>query len=270
MSFLTFLSRGLQPKLLLVALMVTGVLATAAGRGTLAYFTTQAASNTNTFTAGNLHFRIADDSSHSATSTNATNAVTISTTMSLTNMKPGDVVFAPIHLTNLGSVNAKWGVAYSTVADPTYTNLATALTLALVGRGSGTGTATNSDCKSGNSGGFGDSALWAERILATPEAMTNAGRTIVDSTWTTAPTTDGAYATTEAGASHFLPMHPSVTAANAATGDALADDVVCIRVEFPNDPTNNNWNGDTPVTYETNITLTFVGEQRVLSTETDV
>ena len=44
-----------------VATLATGVLATAAGRGTLAYFTTQVTSGSNTFTAGNLHFTISDN-----------------------------------------------------------------------------------------------------------------------------------------------------------------------------------------------------------------
>src|SRR5438309_11972846 len=44
----------------LVATMATGVLATVAGHGTMAYFTTQTASTANVFTAGTLHLQATD------------------------------------------------------------------------------------------------------------------------------------------------------------------------------------------------------------------
>src|ERR1700716_2842833 len=88
-----------------VATLATGVLATAAGRGTLAYFTTQVTSGSNTFTAGNLHFTISD---------NNETATAVSTSITPSNMKPGDVVYAPVSLANTGSVDAKWGIKYTT------------------------------------------------------------------------------------------------------------------------------------------------------------
>jgi predicted ribosomally synthesized peptide with SipW-like signal peptide len=263
MSFATRLSASHLGRLLLVGALATGVLSAAAGRGTLAYFTTQVKSQSNTFTAGNLHFTIADHDE-------AATAPSVSTSLTLNNMKPGDVVYAPVQLANTGSVDAKWGIKYSTTTASS--NLATALQLGIVGKGSGTADFTT-DCVSGQ---WADAAVWKERVQATPVTMTNAGTTIVDYTWTTAPTTDGAYTTAEAAASHYLPMHPGVDPAGAATGDALATDVLCIQIKFPDAGApgslttgDNQWNGSSPTSYDTTVLFTFDGMQRVLTHEVD-
>jgi hypothetical protein len=256
MKFLTALSAARWGQLVVVGALATGVLSTSAGRGTLAYFTTK------TFTAGNLHFSISDGDE-------VATAPSVSTTMELRNLKPGDVVYAPVTLANTGSIDAKWGIKYTTTTGAA--NLATALKLGIVGKGSGSAAAT--DCASGD---WGDAAVWKERILATPEAMTNAGRTIVDHTWVAAPTTDGDYTGAEAAASHYLPLHPGVDDTGAATGDALASDMLCIQVQFPNGGMpadlvsgDNAWNGATPTDFDTTIVFTFDGMQRELSREVD-
>jgi predicted ribosomally synthesized peptide with SipW-like signal peptide len=265
MSFGTRLSAANWGRLVLIGALATGVLSATAGRGTMAYFTTQVTSTANKFTAGNLHFTI-DDS-------NQTGQTSVATSLTLSNMKPGDVVYAPVRVTNTGSIDAKWGIKYTTTTTGGTGNLATALKLGIIGKGSGTADETAADCSAAQ---WGDATKWPERVLETPEGMTNAGRTIVNYTWTTQPTTDGAYTNAEAGASHFLPLHPSVDDAGAATGDGLAIDVLCITVQFPDagapgslSTGDNAWNGSAPTSYDTIVVFTFDGMQRVLTTETD-
>jgi predicted ribosomally synthesized peptide with SipW-like signal peptide len=93
---------------MLFSVLAMGMLSLSAGRGTLAYFTTQVQSNDNTFTAGNLRFNILD----SVTTTGQYPSV--GSSLSLLNMKPGDVVYAPIQLNNVGNIAAKFGIKYTT------------------------------------------------------------------------------------------------------------------------------------------------------------
>jgi hypothetical protein len=65
-------------------------------------------SNNNTFSAGNLRFNILD----SVSTTGQYPAV--GSSLSLLNMKPGDVVYAPIQLNNTGNIAARFGIKYST------------------------------------------------------------------------------------------------------------------------------------------------------------
>jgi Camelysin metallo-endopeptidase len=264
MKFITALSAAQLGRFVLVATLATGALSTTVGRGTMAYFTTQVTSVGNTFTAGNLHFEIDDRNGNPGTS--------VTSSMELRNLKPGDVVYAPVTVTNTGSINAKWGIKYTTTTSAD--NLATALQLAIVGKGSGTAAAT--DCDSAH---WADALVWKERVLETPENMTDAGRTIVNYQWATQPAADGAYTNAEAAASHFLPLHAGVDDAGVATGDALATDMLCIQVKFPNggypadptDPTSgdNVWNGATPDEFDTTIVFTFDAVQRELSREVE-
>src|SRR5437773_4013458 len=159
MKFGTALSAAQWGRLVVVGALATGVLSTTAGRGTLAYFTTQVKSTANSFTAGNLHFTIADNDE-------VATAPSVTSSMTLTNLKPGDVVYAPLTLANTGSVDAKWGIKYTTTTGAA--NLATALKLGVVGRGTGTG--ATGDCN-GTGSGWADATGWKELILATPEAM---------------------------------------------------------------------------------------------------
>jgi predicted ribosomally synthesized peptide with SipW-like signal peptide len=95
-------------RFMLVGVLAMGLLSMSAGSGTLAYFTTQVQSNNNTFTAGNLRFNILDSISTTG------QYPSIGSSLSLSNMKPGDVVYAPIQLNNVGNIAAKFGVKYST------------------------------------------------------------------------------------------------------------------------------------------------------------
>jgi predicted ribosomally synthesized peptide with SipW-like signal peptide len=88
-----------------------GLLSLSAGSGTLAFFTTQVQSNNNTFTAGNLRFNISDSLSTTG------QYPSIGSSLSLLNMKPGDAVYAPIKLTNIGNIDAKFGIKYTTSSE---------------------------------------------------------------------------------------------------------------------------------------------------------
>jgi predicted ribosomally synthesized peptide with SipW-like signal peptide len=85
-----------------------GLLSLSAGSGTLAFFTTQVQSNNNTFTAGNLRFNILDSVSTTG------QYPSVGSSLSLLNMKPGDTVYAPIQLNNVGNIAARYGIKYTT------------------------------------------------------------------------------------------------------------------------------------------------------------
>jgi hypothetical protein len=93
---------------MLFSVLAMGMLSLSAGRGTLAYFTTQVQSNNNNFTAGNLRFNILD----SVTTTGQ--YPSIGSSISVNNMKPGQSVYAPIQLNNVGNIAAKFGIKYTT------------------------------------------------------------------------------------------------------------------------------------------------------------
>src|SRR3954469_4753664 len=139
MTFRFALSGAQQAKLLLVAAVTVGVLSTVAGRGTVAYFTTQVSSTANTFTAGTLHLEVADNDD-AATRTSVGSSITFS------NMKPGDVVYAPIELDNTGSLDLVYGIKYVTTSGHAGADqdLADVLTLAVLGTGA-TGSGTTAD-----------------------------------------------------------------------------------------------------------------------------
>ena len=134
MTFRIALSGAQQAKLLLVGALATGVLSTVAGRGTMAYFTTQVTSTPNTFTAGTLRLEIAD-----VNDARSINPVTSSIVFN--NIKPGDTVYAPIELTNTGTLDLKYGLRYTTATSAGGDqDLAPALKLAINSSVGGTGT----------------------------------------------------------------------------------------------------------------------------------
>jgi hypothetical protein len=109
----TFPALGLRGangmRFMLFATLAAGMLSMNAGRGTLAFFTTQVTSTGNTFTAGNLRFNISD--------ANVTSGQypSLGSSLSMTNFKPGAApVVAPIKLSNVGTLDAKYGIKYST------------------------------------------------------------------------------------------------------------------------------------------------------------
>jgi predicted ribosomally synthesized peptide with SipW-like signal peptide len=93
---------------MLFGVLAMGMLSLNSGSGTLAFFTTQVQSNNNTFTAGNLRFNILDSISTTG------QYPSVGSSLSLLNMKPSDVVYAPIQLNNVGNLTARYGVKYST------------------------------------------------------------------------------------------------------------------------------------------------------------
>jgi len=242
-------SRGQQIKLVLFGAVVIGVLATMTGRGTLAYFTTQVTSTGNTFSAGNLHFNINDNNQAGAGLTAVTQSVTLS------NMKPGDSVYAPIKVTNVGSLDAQYGVKYDAAAGSS--DLTSHLKIRLVGRGSGAG--VNADCVSGS---FTDTAKWNEQI-APSLATLAASHTFVDSTSTTAPAHDGAWVAADTTAGAYLALDHS----GASSG--FDTDVLCAEVNFPDagapaDLTSgdNTYNDASAGTWSTTLVFTLDGQQR--------
>jgi predicted ribosomally synthesized peptide with SipW-like signal peptide len=251
-------------RLMLVSAVATGVLATAAGHGTMAYFTSTVVSDQNAFTAGNLQLNIADNNSNSATTDHTNPSKTVDTSITLSNMKPGDVVFAPIHVSNVGSIDARLGIAYSTAKSTGATDdIAKALTIELVGRGSGTGTMAT--C---NSTTIDDGTHWLDRVIDAPAGMFATQGTIVSSGWTT-PSTAGQYASGDSAAHKYLKMPGGENIDGSASNSAEADDIFCVRVEMPS-TVDNTWNGTSPDSYDTTVTFTFDAAQLVQSAETDI
>ncbi len=249
MTFLSILSRGQQFKLVLFGALAIGVLATMAGRGTLAYFTTQVTTTGNLFSAGNLHFNINDNNQTGAGLTTVTSSITLS------NMKPGDSVYAPMKVTNVGSLDAQYGIKYAATGGSS--DLTSHLKIRLVGRGSGAG--VNADCLSGS---FTDVTKWNEQIepaLATLAAT----HTSVGSTSTVAAITDGAWVAGDTTAGAYLPLDHS----GAASG--LDTDVLCVLVTFPDagapsslTTEDNTYNAATAGTWSTTLVFTLDGRQR--------
>jgi predicted ribosomally synthesized peptide with SipW-like signal peptide len=261
MSSLSFFSasRGLLLKLLLVSALATGVLASAAGRGTMAYFTTQVTSTANTFTTGSLHFEVAKFGGTPPNAAQGTSG-TVSTSISLTNMKPGDTVFAPLTIKNAGSLDARWGIAYDATDNNGSTdNLAKALKVGIVGSGN----VSSPDVANCSAAHFTDTTYWAEQILPLDVMTFATAKSVVSSTPLVALAgADGTYDST-ADAASSLPLAHATT------------DVLCIEIQFPDGtPGNpdedhttlthdNAWNGDATHTYSTKITFTVDGRQRL-------
>lgn len=258
MSFLITLGRDQLFKLVLLAALAAGVLASVAGRGTLAYFTTQVTSTGNQFSAGNLHFNINDNNQTGAGLTTVTSSITLS------NMKPGDIVFAPITVKNVGSIDAQWGVKYAATAGSS--DLTPVLQIALVGRGSGNG--AYADCQAGASN-FGSSTKWVERIAPTLATL-QAAQTYVSATSTVAPQTPGAWGATDTTNNAHLVMEHS----GASSG--LDTDILCVEVKWPDGglPTSlttedNQYNAASAGTWSTTIVFTFDGQQLNRNVEFD-
>jgi predicted ribosomally synthesized peptide with SipW-like signal peptide len=203
-------SKANRMRALTAGVLALGVLSVQVGHGTLAYFTTQATSTGNAFSAGDLHFNINDNTDGTAGHT------TVASSLTLSNMKPGDSVYAPITITNVGSLDGQYGISY-TAANPggTGVNLTPALRVAVVGAGSVTSTATT-DCASTN---FTSTALWAEQFL--PSTGMLASATIADSTSSSHPTVAGSF-------DHSADATKSVPIVH-ATGV----DVLCVEISYP-------------------------------------
>jgi hypothetical protein len=169
-------SGALAQRLVLVAAVTTGALSLVAGHGTLAFFTTQVASNANTFTAGTLRLFVGDVNE-------APGAGPAAASITFANMKPGDIVYAPIEMANDGTLPARYGIKYTTSLTATaYTqDLAPGLSLAIKASGAGTGTrgttagAAATACSAAN---WGNVAVWADTVRASAAMVAGAGQTI--------------------------------------------------------------------------------------------
>ena len=85
--------------------MVLGVLALQAGGGTLAYFTSTAASTGNTFTAGTVILKLTD--------TNQAALDAIDSSVVGANMKPGDTAVGWVTVNNTGTLPFDYGLKYT-------------------------------------------------------------------------------------------------------------------------------------------------------------
>jgi predicted ribosomally synthesized peptide with SipW-like signal peptide len=161
-------------RFLLLTTLAAGLLSVNAGRGTLAYFTTQVTSTGNQFTAGNLQLKI-DDS-------NEANQASVGSSITFSDMKPGDVVYAPIKLTSAGTLATKYGIAYSTstINASGDTNLADVLHITVKGSGTdGSGAVSTSGASGCNAANFGTASVWKDTVVA-DTALAAAGATLLD------------------------------------------------------------------------------------------
>jgi hypothetical protein len=106
---------------------------------------------------------------------------TVASSLTLSNMKPGDAVVAPIKLTKAGSIDTKYGIAYTTAtAQPTDTNLANILHIQVLGTGTtGTGTNTATGANACNATNFAaPGTIWPDAVVA-DTALAAAGATLL-------------------------------------------------------------------------------------------
>lgn len=242
-------TRANRMRALTVGVLALGILSVGVGRGTLAYFTTQVGSTGNTFTAGTLQLHIGD-----ADQTNLTPSV--ATSITFANMKPGDTVYAPIEIDNVGSLDAVYGIKYATSTTGSQ-DLAPALTMGILGTGAtgtGTTTATTLLATSCNETSFGagtaDGTVWTETIRATGTHLLAgsglAGQVVEPVSSSTSLTT------------------PNFTGLELAP--AGGKDILCFQVSFPQggDPGDlthgdNVYNNTTIGSTNTTVVFTFDG-----------
>jgi hypothetical protein len=219
-----------------VATLATGVLATAAGRGTLAYFTTQVTSTGNAFTAGTLHMNIADVDQAGALTT-VGSSITFGPTM-----KPGDVVYAPIEIDNVGNLAAVYGITYSTTT--TGLDLADGLDLAVKASGGGTGTKATVVADSAHAC---SAANWATGAVWTSTIQAGAGMV----SGLTPQTVLGVSSDTSFGAAD------AVGRPLAATSGV---ETLCLRITFTEPGSGvNTYNNATNGSTNTTVLFTFDG-----------
>ena len=93
------------PRAMLGLVMVLGVLGLQAGGGTLAYFTSTAASTGNTFTTGTLSLKLTD--------ANETAQAAISASIGSAAFKPGDTTVGYVTVNNDGTLPFDYGLKYT-------------------------------------------------------------------------------------------------------------------------------------------------------------
>jgi predicted ribosomally synthesized peptide with SipW-like signal peptide len=233
-------SGALAQRLVLVAAVTTGALSLVAGHGTLAFFTTQVSSTPNTFTAGTLRLFVGDVNE-------APFAGPAASSITFANMKPGDIVYAPIEMANDGTLPARYGIKYTTsIAAPTVFNqdLAPGLTLAIKASAGGTGTrgtvalAAATACSAAN---WGSAGVWGADVRVGAAMVAGAGQTV----------TGVASLPTAAG------NGPAQGGRDLAVS---ARETLCVQVTFTEPAVlDNTYNNATNAGTGTNITFVFDG-----------
>ena len=168
------LSRLSLRQWLLFGMLVVGALALQGGRATIAYFTSSASSTANTFTTGSIHLRLEDSNEGPAGAVSASLTANVATN----SWRPGQMVTAPITVSNTGSLGLTYGLAYTAADSGTQPGGGAAtptqfLTLAIKAEGTGTGTA--GDCTTAN---FGNAALWQESVHPATALVAGATQTV--------------------------------------------------------------------------------------------
>jgi predicted ribosomally synthesized peptide with SipW-like signal peptide len=130
----TFPALGLRGatgmRFMLLATLAAGMLSMNAGRGTLAYFTTQVASTANTFTAGTLRFTL-DDNNESGTQA-------VTTSLTNVNIAPTKSAQDSLRINNSGTLDGKYGLAIATHQVGSDLDLSPALKLTVRAAAAGT------------------------------------------------------------------------------------------------------------------------------------
>ncbi|HLZ28411.1 MAG TPA: hypothetical protein VKV73_13915 [Chloroflexota bacterium] len=229
---------GNKSRLLLLAAVATGVLGMQAGRGTLAFFTTSVGSSANVFTAGSLKFNINDTVGTGTGLTSVTSSISFTNAASGGLMKPGDKIYAPISISNIGTLDAVYGLSYF----GTHTNgdLIPGLNLAIK-RGPSQAACVSTNWTAGT-----------EVALTTPiDAPLIAGGTSLSPTVIQAVSS----AVTGGAAAAGIPLARATVAG--PTGTPTIDNL-CLEVTFINDltpATQNTYNSTSG--FDTTITFTF-------------
>jgi hypothetical protein len=245
MKFPFRISGAALPRLVLVAAITTGALAAVAGNGTMAWFTTTPTSDTNLFTSGTLHLQIQDNNEDlSAT------PYSVGASIVFANMKPGDVVYAPIEIDNTGTLPAVYGIRYTT-SNTGDQNLAPALNLEIKHNNAGALQGTKSSASGGtgcNAANFALGTHWLTGTggsgTAAPGFMLAAGETLQTvSTQTVAAGTN-------------TQVLPAVGRPLTAVLGAKPNEVLCLAVTFVEGAGNNTYNN--AVNGNTNTTVTFI------------
>ena len=179
--------RGLRlHRWLLGGLLAVGGLGLQEGRATIAYFTSSASSAANTFTSGSITLRLQDSNEGPAGAVSAS----ITANVAANNWRPGQVVTAPLTVSNNGTLGLTYGLAYTATDSGTQPSggaatLTQFLTLAIKAKGTGTGTA--SDCTTAT---FGNATLWQESVHPATAMVAGAAQTVfADTTRALAATT---------------------------------------------------------------------------------
>ncbi|HYN88877.1 MAG TPA: TasA family protein [Ardenticatenaceae bacterium] len=165
-TLLSRFARLAHRRVLLGLVLAIGVLSPLAGLGTLAYFTTSANSNNNTFVAGSIELDLTDGNETDQ------DTVTASITASNDDWRPGEVRYAPITVENNGTLAMTYDLAYTAADSGTTPDGASAALTHFLDLSVKTG-GTAAQCTSTDWG----NAAWTTTI-ATAQDLSTAGATL--------------------------------------------------------------------------------------------